>query len=183
MNSSEDLLASVDWEDVAIRLAAYVGYRARRWAIPADVEDVVSETIVRIIDGDYKDWDPESEPNFLRFCISVANGILRNLVRKAYRVMEIPIRDDDVDERAASGKASAHIEARDNERALSLLRERTANDKLLTGVLDHYSDGVEKTRHIAEALGVSAPEVHNAKRRLLGHVQAVRDELAKEASK
>ncbi len=182
MKSPESPLADVDWEDVSIRLAAYVGYRSRKWAIPADVEDVVSETLCRVIDGDYKDWNPDQEPNFLRFCISVANGVLRNLVRRAYRKMELPIRHDDLDPRRTTASASVLIEARDNERAFALLRVRLDGDDLLNRVLDQYADGVEKTRHIAEALGASAPEVHNAKRRLLAHVQAVRALLEEEVT-
>ena len=147
MKSSFELLATVDWEDVSIRLAAYVGYRSRRWAIPADVEDVVSETLCRIIDEEYKSWDPEA-----------------------------------LEHRRALGSAAVRIEERDEERVFAMLRARIAADEVLGRVLDHYADGIEKTRHIAESLGLSAPEVHNAKRRLLGHLEAVRAELESEVS-
>ena len=51
MTSSRHALDDIDWEDTAIRLAAYVGYRSRRWAIPADVEDVVSGLVKAAVFG------------------------------------------------------------------------------------------------------------------------------------
>jgi hypothetical protein len=63
---------------------------------------------------------------------------------------------------------------------MARLRERIAGDEMAGKVLDAYADGFEKTRHIADALGVTRPEVRNAKRRLLGHIEAVRDELSRE---
>ncbi len=182
MTSSNNELADIDWEEVSIRLAAYVSYRSRRWASAADVEEVVAETLCRVIDRDYKDWDPASEPIFLRFCISVANGVLRNVVRRSYRSYEKPLVPGQIETRPARETAAHRINVRDNGRAIARLRERASEDELVSKIIGLYADGVEKTRHLAAALNTSSTEVHNAKRRLLVHIEAIRVELRNEGS-
>lgn len=173
-------LSELDWDEIAVRLAAYVSYRLGRRGNPADVEELVSETLCRVLDGEYKDWDPDAEPNPLRFCISVANGLIRNFVRRAWRRLEIPATAALAFAEAGAGAADQAVVARDHARAMALLRERVAADEMAGKVLDAYAEGFEKTRHIADALGVTRPQVHNAKRRLLGHIEAVREQLSKE---
>ncbi len=174
-------LTDINWEDISLRLAAYVSYRSRRWASAADVEEVVAETLCRVIDDDYKNWDPTTEPVFLRFCMSVANGVLRNTVRRAYRKHEKPMFAA-LEYRPSQASAERNIVVRDQQRTLERLREVAAADPLVIEILELYSEGVEKTRHLAAKLGRTSPEIHNAKRRLLGHIEKVRAELNLEVS-
>jgi DNA-directed RNA polymerase specialized sigma24 family protein len=176
-------LDELDWDEISIRLAAYVSYRLGRRGIPADVEELVAETLCRVLDGEYKNWDPDAEPNPLRFCISVANGLMRNFVRSHRRRNEIaatpalPFAESD------EAGPDRGVVARDRARAMSRLRARISGDELVEKVLDAHADGFEKTRHIADVLGVTRPEVRNAKRRLLGHIEAVRDEISREEAR
>lgn len=177
-------LDELDWDEISIRLAAYVSYRLGRRGIPADVEELVAETLCRVLDGEYKDWDPDVEPNPLRFCISVANGLMRNFVRSARRRNEIsatpslPYAESD-----SSTSTDGAVVARDRARAMTRLRELLAGDEMALKVLDAYADGFEKTRHIADVLGVTRPEVRNAKRRLLSQIAIVREELSREEAR
>lgn len=173
-------LSEIDWEEIAVRLAAYLSYRLGRRAGSADIEELVAETLCRVIDHEYKNWDPEVEPNPLRFCISVANGLVRNFVRRHYRRFEVPPAEHLSETVASPRAADKNVHKRDDRQAMAILRERLAGDQLANRVLDLYADGVEKTRHIAEELGVSRPEVHNAKRRIQSHFGAVRAALGEE---
>lgn len=173
-------LDELDWDEIAIRLTAYISYRLGRRGNAADVEELVAETLCRVLDGEYKDWDPEAEPNPVRFCISVANGLIRNFVRRARRRFEIPATAALAFAESDAGSADRLVVARDHARAMALLRERIAGDEMAGKVLDAYADGFEKTRHIADVLGATRPEVRNAKRRLLGHIEAVREQISRE---
>lgn len=173
-------LDELDWDEISIRLAAYVSYRLGSRGIPADVEELVAETLCRVLDGEYKDWDPDVEPNPLRFCISVANGLMRNFVRSHRRRKEISATPSLPYAESEAARTDRAVVARDQARAMSRLRERIAGDELALRVLDAYGDGFEKTRDIADVLGATRPDVRNAKRRLLGHIAAVRDEISRE---
>lgn len=177
-----EALEAIDWGDVAVRLAAYLAMRLGRRASPADVEELASETLCRVFDGEYKDWDPEREPNPFRFCLSVANGLARNFVRRAYRSREVAVPDKLEAVSPGGEPADSSVAARDDARAMELLRRRVEDDEMICRILDLYAEGVEKTRHIAEALGASRSEVHNAKRRLLNHVERVKEMLDEEVS-
>ena len=176
-------LEELDWDEISIRLAAYVSYRLGKRGIPADVEELVAETLCRVLDGEYKDWDPDVEPNPLRFCISVANGLLRNFVRSHRKRLEISASHGLDYVESDEGRADASVIANERGRALVRLRQRIEGDEMVEKVLDAYADGFERTRHIADALGVSRPEVRNAKRRLLTHIEAVRDEISSEEAR
>lgn len=138
-----------------------------------DAEDLVQEGMKQFIAaGGAADGDMDQ---LLRGVGSRINGVRNNQVRKKASINVRLTADGDLPDGEISRHAEDTIAAVEMSRkALDLLLERVQEDDLLFSVVAHISEGKEEPAELAVALGVDRKDVYNARRRLNGHVVAVK---------
>ncbi|GMV90908.1 MAG: hypothetical protein AMXMBFR82_06860 [Candidatus Hydrogenedentota bacterium] len=187
------LLEQQPWEEIILGLDKYALQKARRLYWPtasgrldilakgASPTDIAREAIARLFEGT-RDWDPDKEPDVLRYLKSVVDSLMSALVESA-EVAEVRVSvaydETDASTVISPSQASVVVEstalhpaplspelvAQENE-----LRERilaaVAGDEFLELLVLCLAEGHTKRSDIARELGVSADEVTNLRRRL-----------------
>lgn len=159
------------WGDVYKRLCVWVVKKHR--LIPADAEEIVQEGIEQFLAAGGNIAD--TRPNLLRGVGSRCNGLINNRHRKK-ALKAICLTADGVDPDNDDGGQAEKRLINDNweQKAMSLLLERIENDEVAFSVLSQMVDGLEKPAELAKALGLDVVVVNNARRRLNGHVAAIK---------
>jgi len=178
------VLAAQDWVVITKRIVLFAHRRLGCRSIEM-ARDVAQEALTRVWDPEYADWDPSKEPSLVRHLGSVVNGIIRNLNVSQRERVERPHSPDALEQAvdeggkptADGGSPSARIDAC---KILDRFLERTAEDKLASGIILLMADGVDKPSEQAVSLGVPVKDVYNARRRLNEHVGPVRAEFKME---
>jgi DNA-directed RNA polymerase specialized sigma24 family protein len=162
------LLDRQPWDDIHARLLDFAEARTGKRAKDR-AKDLAQTAILRVYSSESK-WDPEKEPELLRYLLNVVNSLRANentsaaaqrnvstSNRKAKRAAE------QVADPAAFSETSA-IESDLSARHFTLLRERMADDPNVLQFLDCVAAGKESAADICEATDWSK-EKHNAVRR------------------
>ena len=178
---------NLDWADIFRRLVLFALKRRQARGVPgslADAEDLAAEAIRLLLDSYYAPWNPHHEPDLLRHLGSTVNGLLSNELRTVRAKKERSISDPSIlksanEVIAPNGNAAEVDEYR---RAIAMLERRVADDELIRRLLPLERDGITKAAAQAAQLEVGIDAIYKARRRLAGHRQAVRRELAKEGS-
>lgn len=165
------------------------------------VSSIVSKAIERLFSGD-RDWDPETEPDIRNYLKSVIDSLLNHLAEsrentlitvapepgskdapawesgssKRDRAAEWLIPTQRSPEAALLGQEQAALE----DRALELLIDECADDKILIGVLEAMMDGSETPAEISKAKGIPVKDVYNATKRLDLKLEIIRKRIASE---
>jgi DNA-directed RNA polymerase specialized sigma24 family protein len=151
-------LAPARWRELRELVGNFIGKRFAK-ANPADVDELTQETLLRIVDPDYRDWDPERE-SLEAVALSVASGVVRNHVQRKRFTHEI-LRPQV--QPAGAIDLAAQLEAAS---ALAAAGEHACAEAMTAAVWDVVRTGVTRPTDIASALGWPRKEVVNAKRRL-----------------
>ncbi len=182
------------WEDIILKLDAYALSKARRKYWPSgskdgqtllggcSPQDIAREAVRRVFEGNRK-WNPEKDPNILKYLKGVIDSILSSMVESAenkeVRVLTSYEETDPVDADNNVGRSPA-VEAGGLHRGFLSPRETAQKNELLDRVLAAV-DGDEGLQllvlcldedygsraDMAEKLGVSASEVTNMRKKLV----------------
>lgn len=170
------ILDAQDWDDVIIRLTAYVLQycKWKRYRLPKglEAEDIALATIEKTYNGK-RAWDYEKKPDLLNHLQSVANSIVIN-----------ELRTGGASETSTDGIAERYhaVENTQEEEMYSKqLDEEIAaamrGDPILCLVYKALKDGL-KPGAIAEDYAISKPEVQAAQKRLRRLAEKVIDQLS-----
>ena len=178
---------SLDWADIFRRLVLFAFRRGQLRGVAgslADAEDIAAEAIRRLLDSDYADWDAGREPDLLRYLGSTVNGLISNASRAARLRVERSLSDPSILQRAEQTMASNDKidDVEECHRARLLLDRRVADDELIRKLLSLEREGITKPAMQATRLELAISVIYKARRRLARHREAVRRELATEAS-
>lgn len=174
----DDLEDEFNWGEVHKRLLAYTVRKLGRQPF-ADAEELVQEALRQFFDSEYYDWarvDGDGLDELLMDLGSRVNGLLSNYWKKRKRRgVSVPI---DCDHKAEGvSPEDRATNANEVTHAVNILLDRVADDEMAVEVLLKMAEGFRHAGDIAEALGVEAKEVYNARRRLRPHIDAVEAEL------
>jgi DNA-directed RNA polymerase specialized sigma24 family protein len=160
-----------DWGELHARLLDFAEHRCgpKRLAL---AKDLAQQAILRVYAYD-STWDPEKEPDLLRYLMGVVNSLLWN-ERTSYAARKVASVGDDATRRAAERVADERGWSADTaaghdllSRRLSLLRERMADDPNVLGLLGALEQGLETPEEIRAATGCSAHTLLAVRRRML----------------
>jgi DNA-directed RNA polymerase specialized sigma24 family protein len=162
------LLDRQDWGDIHARLLTFAESRTGKRA-KARAKDLAQTAILRVYSPE-STWDPEKEPELLRYLMSVANSVRANentsaaaqrnestTARKTKRAAE-QVADSSAFSESSAAESDLYA------RRLTLLRERMADDPNVLQYLDCVGAGKESAADICEAMDWSKVK-HNAVRR------------------
>lgn len=181
------------WEDIILRLDAYALSKARRKYWPSgskdgqsllggcSPQDIAREAIRRVFEGKRK-WNPEKDPNLLKYLKGVIDSILSTMVKSAEnREVRAPTsyEESDVVDDDDNGSRSHAVQSGGFHRGFSSPRENAQKSELLDRVLAAVNGDEDlqllvlcldedygSRADMAEKLGVSASELTNMKKRL-----------------
>jgi len=182
------------WEEIILKLDAYALYKARKKYWPSasrdghvllggcSPQDVVREAIRRVFEGSRK-WDPEKEPDLLKYLKGVVDSILSAMVNSAEnREIRVPSSYEESDPADyEDGRNRSHAvesgglhqrspsprEYAERNDLFDRILAVVAGDEDLESLVLCLAEGYESRADIAEQLGVTASEVTNMKKRLV----------------
>jgi hypothetical protein len=160
------------WELAFKRLVVWTVKRHRM--NPADAEETVQEAIRLFLNSGGR-ADPANPKLLIDALGSSINGIAVNRRRKKAALAVGLTADGEPAEPEDYLDAEQRIvDLAIARKAVSSLLDRVVDDDVATGIVMQTLDGVEDPAAQAKALGRSAHEVYNARRRLKAHVEAVK---------
>jgi hypothetical protein len=192
-------LSDDEWVVVVKRLTHHAAWQINRHAwrglrldqggsVPGGVDpaDLASEAITDVINGT-RNWNQESDPDFLDYLRSVVDSKVSHLVRRREnRVSRRMAPPDDTDEPGFDAPGpdldplilyieQESIEERQKflDRRRDEIRQQIAGDKLAEGILNCLAEGYTKPADMAVLLGVEVKEINNAQKRLRRAVEAI----------
>ena len=176
---SQEDLEGQDWSEISRRMTAYTLRRLGKGANVEDAKEIAQEAFTQLLSPDYRDWDPEEQPDLKDHLRSVINGLVMNRWRKRSGnetlVHQHPLESlPNPDPGGNQTPESVAAERIDGRRALDLLLDRVAGDGLCEGVILLFADGVDKPAEQAVRLDQPVAAIYNARRRLQGHLGATR---------
>lgn len=137
-------------------------------------QDVVSEAIIKVIEGKRK-YNKQAYTDFMIFLLSVVDSIISNMLNLAEhkKVQALPNRTNDSDQTTVFELEDQKLSTIHNlinkeivEKIESVLMRTFSNDNIVCGILDCLKAGIIKRSEIAEYLEVKTKDVDNAQKRL-----------------
>ena len=168
-NPVRALLDRQDWSDVYARLVAFASHRA---GSPALGKDLAQEAITRVYAYESK-WDPEKDPDLVRYLMSVVNSLLANERTSAAgrRTSSIePKRTQRAAMKVSDPQAVSEDKLADTDlfaRRLALLTERMAGDAYVLCLIALMVEGVDTPAEIRKRTRWSAEETAATRKRML----------------
>jgi len=162
-----------EWDIILKRLTAYTHRRLGRGGRIQDAEDIAMQAITRVMDPEYRDWDPAEGP-LLWHLRSEVNGIVKNLRRTRSRTEEV-ITDptgrnmqmiehhSGVVDRINAGDILTAV--------LELIAER--HDHVAEQVFSQALSGIVAAKEVATACNLTLGQVNEARRRLSAYYKVV----------
>jgi DNA-directed RNA polymerase specialized sigma24 family protein len=163
-------LDSQDWGDVHARLLEFALARCGK-KHESLADDLAQQAIARVYAYDSK-WDPEQEPDLVRYLMSVVNSLLWNHRTSHATQRSASLTEDSVRraaERVADPSAFSEDAAVEHDlfsRRLALLRERMADDPHALALLAALEQGLEPPA-IRASTGWPASKLLAVRRRVL----------------
>jgi hypothetical protein len=212
MNHARDLLErtpEAELEKMILELGCYASKVRNEYywrtkdkdALPRGetVKSVVSLALERVLTGERR-WNPEAQPNFLKFMRDVIDSLMNHLARSKDNALLTTVPDeggaDEISWHTGSDNAGTgpawltrneatpeqalideESQARKN-KAIRILLEECAADLTLTKVVSAMLRGCEQCGEIAEAVGIEVKEVYNAMKRLDRRITLVSRRMA-----
>jgi hypothetical protein len=195
---------AVELERYALSVSRHLRWRTNNaLELPGGetVGSIVSKAIEKLFSGD-RDWDPETQPEIKDYLKGVIDSLLNHLAESQENTLTTVVpkpgsKDAPAWERGSSKRdpeadwlvpASRSPEAAllDQEqaimedRALELLIDECADDKILIDVLEAMMDGSETPGEISKAKGIPVKDVYNATKRLDRKLESVRKRVVGE---
>lgn len=165
------------------------------------VGSIVSKAIEKLFRGD-RDWDPGAQPDIRNYLKGVIDSLLNHLADSLENTLITSVPPPDSEDAPAWERGSSKRDPAANwlvprqrspeatllereratleDRALELLIDECADDKMLLGVLEAMLDGVETPAEIAESKNISVKDVYNATKRLDRKLELIRARIASE---
>ncbi len=180
------LLDAQDWADVRARVLEFATYRCRdgkkiKPSAIARGKDLTQTAIVRVYANDSK-WDPEKEPDLVRFLMSVVNSALYNERHSAYarhRSLSEPATEDAAsyvpDARANTEAIVANLDLLS--RRLALLEERLTGDPDALTFLALMQTDEDATVDVARHTRWSDDKIATVRRRVVRSAEIVARDL------
>lgn len=191
-------LASADWEAISEELYGLVLWYLNRmtWKnktvhiLPEGKEpaDIVCDLIAKVFSED-RSWDPD-KVDLLTFLRSQIRSEVSNLVRshahQKEESLDLPESAEEIsllEKQASASNLKKSVEETVEEKLVAAevkdaVFEAVAGDKELERFLELILDGYWKeTSEIAECMGISVQEANNIKRRFLGRLSKVKEDL------
>ncbi len=172
-------LRKVAWGSVSAVLVKYASRRARSNVLG---EELMRKVIAEVIDPERSHWDPEKEPDIVRYLIGRIDGALaverrKEKLRASPHVVArieqeftqaVPTPEDVLDARQR-GEGYAALWGR--------LRSgfETSGDDLALKVIAQYEDGRSDAAEQARRIGAEQRDVVAARRRIARRARALRD--------
>jgi DNA-directed RNA polymerase specialized sigma24 family protein len=144
------VIPEIDFEELAIRLA---GYFAWRGGAPADVDDLVQETLTRLLEAIDSRWDPE-RGSVIQFAFGIARRVLFEHRRRESRLVPL------------SRAPERTVEPRVPSMLLRRAREAARGDLLVSLLLDRETGPEDRIALVWRAYDPAPREIYNAQRRL-----------------
>jgi RNA polymerase sigma factor (sigma-70 family) len=164
------------WATIAPRVLAFARRRTRT---PEEAEDLVQDAVRRILDGSRK-WD--GKVSFYGFVCGVVRSQRSSTAKGAARRSQVVPLVFEEDEMPSSRPNPETLLAAFEEshyapdELVAATREALANKELARNVLDLWSRGVATAREQAQALGVPAEAVWEARRKIQDVMHRLVDE-------
>jgi hypothetical protein len=169
-NPNRVRLDEADWGEIHARLLAFATFRCRPDGALA--RDLVQGAITSVYAHDSK-WNPEKDPDLLRYLMSVVNSQLANERARASATrtssMSAP-RTLSAAHRVGDAQAFSEEKAEEHDllhRRMTLLRERLAGDPEALRLVELLLEGVDSPTELRRLTGWSAEVVLAARRRML----------------
>lgn len=142
-------------------------------------EDIAADAITAIIEGT-RAWDPQAQPDLLKYLRSVVDSIVSALVnsldnRKTRRLGPPGVGDEASSAHEAAGREPGPAEIASRREAAESFRapivEALKDDELAYQVFECLEADITKPSDIAEYLELSVAEINNAQKRLRRKVE------------
>lgn len=177
-------LDSLDWDDITKRLLVYVKHRLGNRGSLQDAEDITNAAIMHLFDPDYADWNPDKEPDVMRYLGSLVNGAVASHGRREQlrgsREPELLLALWPEQPRTPEDELQL---SQESTRALQHLLERVDGDPVCKEiVLLTHVEGIDEPGEQARRLGLPIDDIYKARRRRRAHYAAVRKHLERETN-
>lgn len=161
-----------EWDIILKRLTVYTHRRLGRRARLQDAEDIAMQAITRVMDPEYRDWDP-AKSSLLWHLQSEVNGIVKNLRRTRSRTEEVI-----TDPTGRNMQIEYHSGIVDRINAgdiltavLEIIVER--HDEVAEQVFTQALSGIVAAKDVATACSMTIGQVNEARRRLSAYYKVV----------
>ena len=165
------LLDRQPWGEVHARLLEFAEARTGKRA-KARAKDLVQTAILRVYSSESK-WDPEKEPELLRYLMNVVNSLRANENTSAAAQRNVSTANRKTQraaEQVADPTAFSETSAAESDffaRRLTLLRERMADDPTVLQYLDCLATGEESAAEVGAVTRWSEKKINAVRRRML----------------
>ena len=185
-------LSKEQWDELVERLTlhAHCKLARLRWrgvpssrggAVPGGVEpaDLAADAIVAVIQG-IRNWNPDTDPDFLLFLKSVVDSMVSHLVECAENRLTRRFEGTDASDSPlpayqladkGPGPANVCADAEERERFRDLVIKELDGDPIAQGVFECMEAEIFKPADMAELLNKSVKEINNAQKRLKRKVE------------
>jgi DNA-directed RNA polymerase specialized sigma24 family protein len=165
------LLDAQDWADAHARLLDFALSRCGKKAT-AQAKDLAQTAIARVFAHD-STWDPQKEPDLVRYLMSVVNSLLAN-ERRSHAAqknvsMEKNVKTRRAAERVTDAQAWSEDAAVEHDlfaRRLTLLKERVADDPNVLELLACMARRLDSAEDIRHATGWTSIKLRAVQRRM-----------------
>jgi len=159
-NKLTQKLYSLDWESIIPELNRYAVLRLKHLGLYPEFscDDVVNESIMRVLNGDRK-WDDNKYPDIIIFMKMVIKSISSHLLES-----KITADNKHQEIRDSNPKPNEEIEQHYKD-ALTEIEELLADDDDLLLLYYAMADGHLKDKELSKVLDVEINEIRNMKKK------------------
>lgn len=146
-------------------------------------EDIASEAIMLLFEGK-RNYDEQKYPDLIMYLRSVVDSVIYHIIKSADfqktkpmpkiitaggETKEIEIESEEAD------PSQVYVQNDLSDKMNSILQEKFAQDKVVSGILECMKAGIYKDSEIAECCDIEVKEVYNAQKRLRREFDKTRD--------
>ena len=174
------LLDAQDWGTIYVRLNDFARHRARS---AEKGRELAQKAITNVYAFD-SNWDPEKEPELLKFLMSSVNSLLANERRTAAAKTTVSLekvrhKAERVRDRSARTPDKL-LATQLFERRMTALRARLAEDADALRILDLAVEEIDTPKDIAAATDWPLERVNKARLRMQRHAERVAREIGRD---
>lgn len=170
-------LNCLKWETLFPQLILYAEWKIGRlsWRTKnkqppggLDANDIVKDAVAAVYSGDRK-WNPDSNPDALRYFKSVIDSIVNHLVKSSDHVSRVTATQSNEDDELSELDGIEKVTPFDfavAENLITFLKKEVKGDEILEMIVLCLADGIYKSEDMADKLNLDDNEVYNARKRL-----------------